>query len=79
VLEAMVTICPQIKPSLGELTDAAALAERHDLTLYDATYAAVARSRGAVLATMDNAILAAALGSRPPDVVAMVEGSSSTR
>jgi predicted nucleic acid-binding protein len=74
VLDAMVTICPQLKPSIGELTDAAGLAERHDLTLYDATYASVARSRSAVLATMDMAILKADLGLRPQDVVAMVGG-----
>lgn len=45
------------------------LAERHDLTLYDAAYAAVAQSRSAELVTLDRALLDAKLGSRPSEVV----------
>ena len=72
VLGALGLICPQVKPSLDELASAAALAETNDLTLYDAMYAAVARSRGAHLATMDAALLRAGLGSRPSEIVATV-------
>ena len=65
VLEALAEICPQVSPTTGELRAAAALAERHDLTLYDAAYAAVARERKAELATLDRALLDNHLGRRP--------------
>jgi predicted nucleic acid-binding protein len=65
VLEALADICPQISPTTGELSDAAQLAELHGLTLYDAAYAAVARARGAELATLDLALLKSGLGQRP--------------
>jgi predicted nucleic acid-binding protein len=48
---------------------ASQLAERHDLTLYDATYAAVAQSRSAELVTLDLALLAAGLGKKPSELV----------
>jgi predicted nucleic acid-binding protein len=70
VLEALAEICPQISPTTAELREAAALAERHDLTLYDAAYAAVARERRAELATLDRAILDNNLGRRPSALVA---------
>ncbi|MEA2025319.1 MAG: type II toxin-antitoxin system VapC family toxin [Chloroflexota bacterium] len=72
VLNALAEICPQLKPSVVEMRDAAGLAEQHGLTLYDAAYAAVARSRGAELATMDKALLKAGLGHRPSEIVARV-------
>jgi predicted nucleic acid-binding protein len=62
VLEALAEICPAIRP------DTAELAQRHDLTLYDAAYAAVAKNRYATLATLDAALLHAGLGRRPSDV-----------
>ena len=71
VLEALVEICPSIRPSPEEMRVASQLAERHDLTLYDATYAAVTQSRSAELATLDRALLDAKLGSRPSELIAM--------
>lgn len=70
VLEALSGICPQASPTTDELRDAAALAELHGLTLYDAAYAAVARGRGAELATYDHALLESGLGRRPSAVLA---------
>ena len=69
VLEALSEICPAITPSQEDLRDAAQLAEQHDLTLYDAAYAAVARRRGAQLATLDRELLRADLGRRPSQLV----------
>jgi predicted nucleic acid-binding protein len=77
VQEALAEICPQIRPSEVEMRDAARLAEQHGLTLYDAAYGAVARSRGAELATMDKALLKAGLGRRPSQIVDRVTGGGS--
>ena len=46
------------------------LAENHHLTMYDAAYAAAARSRHAELATLDRALLEAGMGRRPSEIVA---------
>lgn len=70
VLEALAEICPAIQPGPEELRRATELAHRHDLTLYDAAYAAVAEGRGASLATLDRALLDAGLGERPSDIAA---------
>ena len=72
VLEALDEICPVIDPTTEELRLAVRLAEEHRLTVYDAAYAAVARSRGAELATLDKALLKAGLGRRPSDIVAQL-------
>ena len=48
----------------------ALLGERHGLTIYDAAYAAVAQVRGALLATLDVALLGSGLGLRPSSIVA---------
>jgi predicted nucleic acid-binding protein len=69
VLEALADICPQVSPTTDDLREAAALAELHGLTLYDAAYAAVARSRGAELATLDQALLRSGLGRRPSAIL----------
>ena len=69
VLEALAEICPQLSPSIAELRVAASLAEQHGLTLYDAGYAAVARARGAELATLDRALLRVGLGRRPSAIL----------
>jgi predicted nucleic acid-binding protein len=69
VVEALVEICPAIRPSSEEMRGASQLAERHGLTLYDAAYAAVAQSRSARLVTLDRALLDAELGSRPSELV----------
>ena len=70
VLEALASICPRVSPTTADLAEAASLAERHGLTLYDAAYAAVARARGAELATLDNALVEAGLGRRPSAILA---------
>ncbi len=68
VLDALREICPTIAPTSEDFAEAAALAEDHQLTLYDAAYAAVARRRGAQLATLDRKLLRAGLGRRPSDL-----------
>lgn len=68
VLEALGEICPSVRPDAGEIRRASQLAERHGLTFYDAAYAAVAESREATLATLDQALLAADLGKRPSEL-----------
>jgi predicted nucleic acid-binding protein len=65
VLEALSEVCPAISPTAEEMRDAVLLAAGHDLTVYDAAYAAVARRRGAQLVTLDGALLSAGLGRRP--------------
>jgi len=72
VLDTLDETCPVVDPTARELHEAARLAEHHRLTMYDATYAAVARSRGAELATLDKALLKAGLGRRPSEIVEMV-------
>ncbi len=68
-------MCPVMVPGSEDLRDAAALAETHGLTLSDAAYAAVARRRGARLATLDRKLLGASLGSRPSELVAGLEST----
>ena len=68
VLEALAEVCPAIEPTNGDLHEAAALAEEHGLTFYDAAHAAVAGRRGAHLATLDNELLRAQLGQRPSEL-----------
>jgi predicted nucleic acid-binding protein len=68
VLEALVEICPAVRPGPEEIRKASHLAELHELTLYDATYAAVAQSRSAELVTLDRALLVAELGRRPSEL-----------
>jgi predicted nucleic acid-binding protein len=70
VLDALESICPVLRPDLGELRLAADLAARHGLTLYDAAYAAVAHRHSAILVTVDEALLRAGLGRRPSEVAA---------
>jgi predicted nucleic acid-binding protein len=68
VLDALREVCPSIAPTDDDFREAARLAEQHDLTLYDAAYAAVARRRGAALATLDPELLRAGLGRRPSEL-----------
>jgi predicted nucleic acid-binding protein len=68
VLEARGEICAAVSPDAAELGRATELAEQHDLTLYDAAYAAVAEGREAELATLDRALLKAGLGVRPAEL-----------
>jgi predicted nucleic acid-binding protein len=69
VLQALREVCPVIAPTHSELALAASLAAVHNLSLYDASYAAVAKTRGARLATFDRGILDAGLGVRPGELV----------
>ncbi|MGA3057826.1 MAG: type II toxin-antitoxin system VapC family toxin [Candidatus Limnocylindrales bacterium] len=70
VLGALEVICPRVALTPTELSDAAILAEGHHLTMYDAAYAAGAKSRHAELATLDRALLQAGLGRRPSEILA---------
>lgn len=74
-LEALGEICPAIAPTGEDFREAAALAEQHDISFYDAAYAAVARRRGAQLATLDRELLRAGLGRRPSELAAGLPGS----
>jgi predicted nucleic acid-binding protein len=67
VLEALAEVCPALRPNPEELRRATELAAQHELTLYDAAYAAVAESREATLATLHRALLEARLGTRPSE------------
>jgi predicted nucleic acid-binding protein len=69
VIQALAEICPSIHPSIDEMKAASHLAERHELTLYDAAYAAVAQGHSAELVTLDRALLNAKLGRRPSQLV----------
>jgi predicted nucleic acid-binding protein len=75
VIEALAEICPAIRPRPEEMRAASQLAERHELTLYDAASAAVAKSRSAELMTLDHALLDAKLGIRPSELVQVIESS----
>jgi predicted nucleic acid-binding protein len=72
VLDSLAEICPAVRPSHDELRLATKLAAQHDLTLYDAAYAAVAKNRKAALATLDKQLLDAKLGKRPSEVAAKI-------
>ena len=73
VLEALAEVCPALRPTPEELRRATQLVAEHDLTLYDAAYAAVAEGREATLATLDKALLKADLGTRPSELAARFE------
>jgi predicted nucleic acid-binding protein len=70
VLRAAREICAAVVPNGEDLAHAAGLAVEHDLTLYDAAYAAVAQRRGATLTTLDGKLLARGLGLRPCELLA---------
>jgi predicted nucleic acid-binding protein len=72
VIEALVEICPSIRPTPEEMKEASRLAERHKLTFYDAAYAAVAQGRSAELVTLDCDLLDAKLGKRPRELVSAI-------
>jgi predicted nucleic acid-binding protein len=79
VVEALAEVCPALRPNPAELRRATELAAEHDLTLYDAAYAAVAESREAALATLDGALLGAGLGTRPSELAARLEDANGGR
>src|SRR3978361_1061486 len=68
VLEALDEVCAVVSPDAADFRRATELAEQHNLTLYDAAYAAVAEGRGAQLATLHNALLKAGRGVRPVEL-----------
>jgi predicted nucleic acid-binding protein len=68
VVGALRAICPAISPDDDDLALATELAAAHQLTLYDAAYAAVAQRLEAPLVTFDRELLAAGLGTRPGEL-----------
>jgi predicted nucleic acid-binding protein len=79
VLEALDEICHAISPNVEQMRLATRLAEQHNLTLYDAAYAAVARTRQATLVTLDEALLDAGLGKRPSELAKQLARASMRR
>jgi predicted nucleic acid-binding protein len=77
VLGALGQICLTIAPDDDDLALATELVAEHDLTLYDAAYAAVARRRDAPLATLDRHLLDSGLGIRPDRLLIQLAGSGS--
>jgi predicted nucleic acid-binding protein len=69
-LDDLRVIAAVLAPSAAELRLAARLAEAHDLTFYDALYAAAAQARAAALATADAALLATGVGESPEAIAA---------
>jgi predicted nucleic acid-binding protein len=59
---------PPLVPTAAERKAAHALAEEHRLSVYDATYAAVAQERRLTLVSGDRRLLRAGLASAPADV-----------
>ncbi len=72
VLDALSEVCHAIVPTAEDLRTALELADEYDLTVYDAAYAAVARRRGAHLATFDKQLLASGLGRSPAQLLAEI-------
>jgi predicted nucleic acid-binding protein len=73
VIEALAEMCLAIAPSPQDLREACRLAVEHELTLYDAAYAAVAQRRDAQLATLDDQLLERGLGRRPAELLALLD------
>ena len=63
-LDDLRAIAPVAAVDADALRRAAELSETHELTCYDALYAATAQLRGAALATADDALLGSGLGVR---------------
>lgn len=59
---------PPLVPTASERRGAHALAESHGLSVYDATYAAVARERRLTLVSGDKALLRAGLATVPAEL-----------
>jgi predicted nucleic acid-binding protein len=67
-LDDLRAICAPLAPSDHELRLAVRLADAHELTVYDAAYAAVAQARGMAFATADVALLERGTGERAGDI-----------
>jgi predicted nucleic acid-binding protein len=72
VLGALREICPTVNPDHDDLALATNLAAEHDLTLYDAAYAAVAKRRDAPLVTLDRQLLDGGLAITPSQLLAQL-------
>ncbi|HET7044784.1 MAG TPA: PIN domain-containing protein [Gaiellaceae bacterium] len=72
LLDALRVIAPVAAVGAAELRVAAELGETHELTFYDAAYAAAARSRGAALATHDEHLLDCGEGKLPSAILAQL-------
>ncbi|MGH2940065.1 MAG: type II toxin-antitoxin system VapC family toxin [Solirubrobacterales bacterium] len=68
VLDSLRQVCAAVSPDTADFRRATELAEQHGLSLYDATYAAVAEGYEAELATLDRELLKAGLGVTPGDL-----------
>jgi predicted nucleic acid-binding protein len=70
MVAAALDLCaaPPLVPTAAERRDAHALAEEHRLSVYDATYAAVAQERRLTLVSGDRQLLRAGLATAPGDV-----------
>jgi predicted nucleic acid-binding protein len=70
VVDAALDLCaaPPLVPTPAERRDAHALAEQHRLSVYDATYAAVAQERRLTLVNGDRQLLRAGLATATADV-----------
>lgn len=70
MVAAALDLCaaPPLVPTASERRSAHALAEEHRLTVYDATYAAVAQERRLTLVSGDWQLLRAGLATAPADV-----------
>lgn len=69
VLGALRQICLTISPDDDDFALAAEIVCEHDVTLYDAAYAAVATRRNAPLVTLDQQLLDRGLGVSPDQVL----------
>jgi len=70
VVDAALDLCaaPPLVPTPAERRSAHALAEQHGLSVYDATYAAVALERRLTLVSGDRRLLRAGLATAPAEV-----------
>ena len=68
MIEALAESARRCGLSPRRCESASELAERHDLTLYDAAYAAVAESRSGKLVTLDPICSTPGLGRRPSEL-----------
>ena len=69
VITALQEICVVLTPTAEQLTLACEVATDHELTLYDATYVAVAVTHRARLVTLDHEILHSGRASTPGQLV----------
>lgn len=73
VLGALGEICASVTLDSADRKRATELVEQHELTFYDAAYAAVAEGHEAELVTLDRELLRAGLGVRPSELIEKYE------